>query len=674
MTSSRDLLGLTLHTFRLTQLLGEGGMATVYRGENILNPRIIRAIKVVHTDLAQREEFRSRFLDEASILEQLRHPNVVGFYGVHESDGWLVMELELLEGRPLSDRLGQALPAATVVRWMREACEGVAAAHALSIVHRDLKPDNLFLTSKGKVVVLDFGIARALDDADRMSRATRSGTVPGTPSYMAPEVCNGAVPGPAADVYALGICLFELLVGHHPFERPGQPKLGSTQMMLAHVKEKVPPVRTHRIDASEAFERVLQRATAREVSDRYGTAQDFADALRSVADGLPAEGAEGPSRNRTKFLKTTNDAARSGGRKDVVEAGSDRLVLGAGLAGSLVAAGGLYLALASGPEPAAGPSVSGLPSDQPDAEAVVAERNAWVRIQPPSSRDAVRLGLPTESSDPDDAAFRPSLGVLAPSAPYEMHEHEVTWGEMEGWLAASGITLERPSFVPSDAEQRESLPATGIPWTIARGYCRAVGGTLPTEEQWEWAARGAELRPYPWGGSTLDTTLTHAYVGVNGAPRPVKTSDQDRTPGVAGAVLYDMAGNAQEWTADLWREPRAGMDESWVQQAGRTFRAVRGVPLLADASERVPAFGAAYRSARCATGPCPASGSTAAIGFRCVRIAGATSPPVPTPMPELGGTSAQSTTATVGFTVNAGPATPATPAAGSSSPPIRSSP
>lgn len=289
-------VGAEVSGYRLTHLLGEGGMATVFRGENLLNPTIVRAIKIVHPELGGRREFVKRFAAEASILERLSHPNVVKFYGVRQDQGRLVMELELLEGSTLTTRLGPGLPPVALkdaVGWALQAAQGLEAAHALGVLHRDIKPDNLFVVrdANATLKVLDFGIARALDESASDTRQTKAGTTPGTAAYLAPEVWKAAEPTAAVDVYALGLTLLELALGRHPFLRPGQRPLSSAQLMYLHLQEPLPLLRAERPDAPEVLEQVISRATAREPSARYATARELGEALRGVLGvltGAPA--------------------------------------------------------------------------------------------------------------------------------------------------------------------------------------------------------------------------------------------------------------------------------------------------------------------------------------------------------------------------------------------------
>ena len=194
--------------------------------------------------------------------------------------------------------LRPGLPVAQAIDWVRQAAEGVSAAHALGVVHRDLKPDNLLLTHSGQIKVLDFGIARAMDDVRRHTQLTMAGVIPGTPGYMAPEVCNGALPTPAADVYALGIVLYELLLGWHPLNEPGQTPLSGLQMMFAHVQGDFPRLRTLRADVPESVEQILTQATAKDPAQRFADASGLAAALRLRQPANASHTSVGPASNR----------------------------------------------------------------------------------------------------------------------------------------------------------------------------------------------------------------------------------------------------------------------------------------------------------------------------------------------------------------------------------------
>lgn len=284
-----SLLRSTLAGYVLQERLGSGGSATVYRGESTTHASIVRAIKVIRKD--QRAKFGKRFIEEARLLEKLVHPNIVRFYHATEDKGHLAMALELLEGMTLRKHLdtwranGEPPPLDQILEIMCQAIEGVAFAHRFAevVVHRDLKPDNLFVTEEGQTKVLDFGIARALDDAEREAMTTTGVTAIGTAPYLPPELWSGnELPTPASDVYSLGITLFEAVAGRHPFQELGNPKKNQAAYLKAHLMDAVKPLRQVRSDVPESLEKVVTKATAKEPAVRFRTAKEFGEALRAI--------------------------------------------------------------------------------------------------------------------------------------------------------------------------------------------------------------------------------------------------------------------------------------------------------------------------------------------------------------------------------------------------------
>jgi hypothetical protein len=201
----------------------------------------------------------------------------------------------------------------------------------------------------------------------------------------------------------------------------------------------------------------------------------------------------------------------------------------------------------------------------------------------------------------------------------------VTWGEIKPWLAKNpSIKVTEPPGLPADDDGRKLLPVTGIPWEGAHQYCKSLGGSLPHEDEWEYAARGAKLRPFPWGGDPLDLQRTNAFAGPTAKLKQVMTNDQDQTPDPDAFAIFDLMGNAREWTADLYREdkpPKNPGDESWVQDGNMSWRTVRGLPLEEKPSRPLDSYLAAYRSEMCGSGSCPKGTEQRRqyVGFRCVR-------------------------------------------------------
>ncbi|MBX3126111.1 MAG: protein kinase [Polyangiaceae bacterium] len=282
------LVGRELGAYRLTGVVGRGSSALIFRAENVVQPQIRRALKVVYPELMEYTDIAAQLMREAAVHESLHHPNVVRFYGVRMEGRYLVMELELLEGKSLAELLeehrasGTPLDSARAVRIIAEAARGVSAAHARGIIHRDLKPPNVFLCDSGAVKVLDFGIAKATEDALTTSkRVTELGTTPGSPGYVAPELLRGLTPTPASDVYSLGICLYEAFAGHHPLRPPGaNPPL--MELLQSVLRDDIPPLVTVAPSMPSAVTAIVTRATALQPEARYADAGALAGELDRV--------------------------------------------------------------------------------------------------------------------------------------------------------------------------------------------------------------------------------------------------------------------------------------------------------------------------------------------------------------------------------------------------------
>lgn len=229
-------------------------------------------------------------------------------------------------------------------------------------------------------------------------------------------------------------------------------------------------------------------------------------------------------------------------------------------------------------------------------------RNPWIRVTGAAGKV---LGVGDNELPGSVRGFRPVQQILAPAASFEMQQHEVTWEELDAWLEKNPKhTFPKPATGLTSTEGQKLLPAYGVPWNVALEYCRAMGGTLPTEEQWEIAARGVNMNKYPWGSAAPDWSRVQAFKGEMAGPVQVMSSAQDRTEGPPEQSIHDLAGNVQEWTFSVWRDDRPDADESWVQAQGTTVYAVRGFPLHRDAPGRTDELSVAHRDWVCATGDC----------------------------------------------------------------------
>ena len=266
--------------FDLRGELGHGSMGRVYRAFDRSLRREV-ALKIVSQSPGAKASSRASFLAEARTLAQVRHPAIVQVFSVHEHEGEIRLALELIEGRTLErvvDKDGPLSPA-EAARVGSELCRALAALHERGITHRDLKPANVMREHGGRIVLLDFGIARSPDSSVPLA----SGAA-GTPRFMAPEQFNGGAVGPQADLWALGVLLYWLVSARFPFE-------GATfgALALSVLNGRAVSLLDRRADIDPRFARALARALERDLRDRYRTAGEFEQELRAlVVEGDPA--------------------------------------------------------------------------------------------------------------------------------------------------------------------------------------------------------------------------------------------------------------------------------------------------------------------------------------------------------------------------------------------------
>src|SRR5262245_54904356 len=274
----------TLGNYRITSLIGEGGMGVVYRAEHTLLGRKA-AVKVLRSQIS--EELVDRFFNEARAAAMLHHPSCVEVFDFgHRPDGSAYIIMELLEGEPLSERLEREarlqVPVAAAIG--RQVASALHVAHKQGIIHRDLKPGNIYLVPDPeapaglRAKVLDFGIAKLARDPVPRSVKTNSGAVFGTPRYMSPEQCRNArsVDG-RSDVYSLGCIMYEMLLGVAPFDYDSWGEL-----VGAHLHET--PPRPTELDKKlpHDVELILLTALEKKPEDRYQTMHEFAQAIESL--------------------------------------------------------------------------------------------------------------------------------------------------------------------------------------------------------------------------------------------------------------------------------------------------------------------------------------------------------------------------------------------------------
>ncbi len=277
------MIGRTLGHYVVLERIGAGGMGEVYRARDQRLEREV-ALKLLPAGVVADDDARKRLRREALALSRLNHPHVATVYDFDTQAGLDFIVMELLEGETLAARLLRGpLSEADAVRYALHICDALEAAHASGVIHRDLKPGNLFLTSRGDLKVLDFGLAKRVSggtpskSAATLTMLTQPHEVVGTLAYMAPEQLKGETVDARTDLYALGAVLYELLTGQAPFEQ-------SSSMALAGMilNSPPPPPRQHQRKLSVEVERVILRCLEKEPAKRYAGAASVASALRPL--------------------------------------------------------------------------------------------------------------------------------------------------------------------------------------------------------------------------------------------------------------------------------------------------------------------------------------------------------------------------------------------------------
>nr|MBA3874478.1 protein kinase [Anaerolineae bacterium] len=294
-----DLIGHRLGQYEILSVLGQGGMATVYRARQMTVNREV-ALKVIKPDMSSAESFPARFSREAEMIARLSHPNILKLFDYGQEGEITFLVMELLAGGTLHDMLKQgALPLARVDRLFGQIASALDYAHQQGIIHRDLKPQNVLLDTHGNAYLTDFGIARLGDAA----RITQTGLAIGTPAYMSPEAWQGESIDYRSDIYALGAMLYEMLTGDLPFHSDSPYKL-----MLAHVNEAPPHLNLSTASFSPKTDAIIQKALAKNPEDRPISATAMASALHNVsteAEGLPTQSIETSTPPLPPIIKPT---------------------------------------------------------------------------------------------------------------------------------------------------------------------------------------------------------------------------------------------------------------------------------------------------------------------------------------------------------------------------------
>ncbi|MFL7871197.1 MAG: bifunctional serine/threonine-protein kinase/formylglycine-generating enzyme family protein [Anaerolineales bacterium] len=575
---SAGLIGRTLGRYQILELLGAGGMATVYKADDTRLERQV-AIKVIRREVfspAEMDMILKRFEREAKSVAGLSHPNIVGVIDYGEFEGAPYLVMEYLPGGTLKERLGRPIPWRDAIRLILPIARALEYVHARSIINRDVKPSNILLTENGEPMLTDFGLVKIFGEKEKdTTTITSSGTGLGTPDYMAPEQWTGEATA-QSDLYSLGVVLYEMITGYRPYvaDTPAG-------VLFKQASEPLPLPTSYIPDLPKDIESVLLRALAKDPANRYPDMHIFVNELENLLAGKKVSA----STINTEKLREqmTGKVVEQPTQTPVPPAGRKRgviPVIAIAVIGALVligAIGGCWL-LYSNPGilsiGAAPTQETALPSPTtiPPSPTAIPPTDT---IQPTEEPQSTSTPQPAEASLPEeiedekkvpmrlvpageftmgsdqtgDAISRPANTVYVEA--FYIDKYEVT-NEMYD-ACAYAVECRKPRNPGSVTRSTyysnpvfANYPVIYVDWSMAEAYCEWRGARLPTEAEWEKAARGTDERIYPWGNQTADCSYAN-LAGCVGDTTPVDQYDKSQSP----YGVYGMAGNVWEWTSTL---------------------------------------------------------------------------------------------------------------------------
>jgi formylglycine-generating enzyme required for sulfatase activity/tRNA A-37 threonylcarbamoyl transferase component Bud32 len=580
-----DLSNAVIGQYRIIEQISKGGMATVYKAYQPNLDRCV-AVKVLTPDQVETKSFIARFEQEARAIAKLRHRNILTVFDYGRQDDLFYLVMEYVSGGTLKARLGWPQDLAYAVNVVSQVGDALAHAHRQGMVHRDVKPTNILMAEEDWPLLSDFGLTKMLEAGLQL---TDSGASVGTPQYMSPEQAQGLAVDQRSDIYSLGVVLYEVVTGRPPF--------GSDSPMvviLRHIHDPITPPHILRPDLPKELERIILKALAKSPDERYQRMEEFLTDLRAayplpdsrnlVQDDLQAVPARPPA---TFGLAPASSVSSSSSRKRVLRwaglAIGVALLLALALSilffkdsmPSLVSASAD--AVASTPTPSPAPSSPAVHPPSTPAPTTLTPQTIEVQVWEADGAEMVfvpagEFVMGSEELGDDERPVHhvyldgfwidryevsnERFARFVAQTGYQTEAERLGWGWVSmgsEWEKVEGADWCHPHGPDSSIEGKMDHPVVLVSWNDADAYCRWAGKRLPSEAQWEKAARGPSTDPQPgrryaWGDE-FDSAKGNTEESGRGDTTPVGSfSPQGDSPYGAS----DMTGNVWEWVADWY--------------------------------------------------------------------------------------------------------------------------
>ncbi len=559
-----------IREYRIISKIGEGGMGEVFLAEDLNLSRKV-AIKMLAPELMRNPEIVERFKQEAQVQSSLLHPNIVALYNFFIEDDKFYMVMEYVEGETLAQRLKRLgmMPANFCLPIFEQILQAVAFAHSKGIIHRDLKPSNIIISNNNVVKIMDFGIAKIFG----VDGKTKMGTKMGTVNYMSPEQVRGEVVDNRTDIYSLAITLYEMLTGKNPY---GDLHDKSEYLIMEKIiKEGLKDPREYNQYIPNWLVDIIYKATAKDRNYRIPNAMVFLNLIKSGPNAQNIPPKVNPQQNFQQPNVTPNADKSSVNieppKKPKEEANdvskpksSKKLVLIILLILVPLILGGVYFLF-----------IKDSVSDNTELSSSDESQNTTESRQSSNHPYKINNAVFVKGGSFIMGNY---YGVDNQKPEHEVYlndfyisKYEVTVAEFEKFVDATGYrtTSERYGYAymwsgnkcvqvnglnwryDVNANLRDAYeknhPVIYVSWEDANAFARWVGGRLPTEAEWEYAAKGGINKDnYTFSGSDYINEVGYYFFNSNKTTHPVGTLN----PNSLG--LYDMTGNVGEWCYDYY--------------------------------------------------------------------------------------------------------------------------